>query len=268
MGCKNCRDFNANSCTDVVPSNCIPWQGDAIEELDICLNDSLTYIGNIVLDKIKNLLKGKGIILEDLNLDDCEYISELLGTQEKNLLNVLKVYKEAICQIKEQEELNTLDIQAFADVSLYTLGCLTITGDICDTCNGDASAFKNLIQTIINKLCALDAQFQSIGETILDAIEDGVGNFLVGGAITSCGGNGYSTSGIGATAKVTFEALVPPRCPILYTGSTSFFDSAGVGLPNTAYCGWFLCNGSNGTPNSTTLPQNSANNLQYIIRFD
>lgn len=262
MGCKNCRDFDNNSCTDIVSSSCIKWQGDVHEDLEICLGDSLTYVMNIVLNNIKNFLKGEGIILEDLTLSDCEYLDDKLGVDEKNLLNVLTIYKEAICELKEASDLNAANMAAFTNVALYTLGCLTAL----DPC-GEPYDFKTLIQAIITKLCALDAQFTSIALTILETIEEGAGNFLLGGAITSCGGNGYSTSGTGATAVITFEALVPPYAPILYTGSTAYFDGTGRGLPSTPLCGWYLCNGNNGTPNSSTLPQNLAANLKYIIRF-
>lgn len=262
MACNNCRDFNANSCTDIVPSNCIPWQGEAFEDLDICLNDSLTYVGNIILHKITDILKGRGIILEDLVIDDCEYLDDLLDGDEKNLLNVLRIYKEAICELKEASDLNAQNLTAFTNVALYTLGCLPAL----DPC-GEPYDFKALIQAIITKLCALNTQFESIATTILDAIEEGTGNFLIGGAIVSCGGNGIVYSGSGATAVVTFQALVPPFSPILYTGSLAYFDINGIGLPSTPMCGWYLCNGNNGTPNSTTLPQNIAGNLKYIIRF-
>lgn len=262
MGCKNCRDFNDNSCTDIISSSCVKWQGNAHEELDICLDDSLTYVINIVLDKIKDLLKGKGVVLEDLTLSDCVFINSLLGVEEKNLLNVLDVYKQAICQLKTATDLNAANLLAFTNVTLYTLGCLPPL----DPC-GEPYDFKTLIQAIITKLCTLSAQFDSIASTILDVIEEGAGNFLLGGAVTSCGGNGFTTSGTGATAVIKFEALVPPYSPILYTGSLALFDGTGIGLPGTAMCGWYLCNGSNGTPNSSSLPQNLAANLKYIIRF-
>lgn len=264
MSCKNCRDFNDNSCTDITTTNCVMSMADAVTELDICLNDSLTYVLNIVLSKIKDFLKGKGIIFDntDLTFADCEYLEDLLGIQEKNLINVLNIYKQAICELKENQDVQAANILSFTDVSLYTLGCLPAL----DPC-GELYDFKTLIQAIITKLCALNTQFESIATTILDAIEEGAGNFLAGGAITSCGGNGYSVSGTGASTVVKFEALVPPYCPIIFTGSTANFDANGVGLPNTPYCGWYLCNGNNGTPNSSTLPQNGGGTITYIIRF-
>lgn len=262
MSCNDCRSFDNNSCTDIISSSCVKTMFTPVEELEICLGDSLTYVGNIILTKIKDLIKGRGIILEDLTLSDCEYISDLLSTDEKNLLNVLRVYKEAICQLNTNYvDINTL-LTEITNVSGYTLGCL----DPDDPC-GNPLTFKALIQAIITKLCALDEQFITIANTILLIIEESVGNFLIGGAIKSCGNNGISFSGTGSSAVVTFEALVPPNCPILFTGSTSFFDSLGVGIPNTPYCGWYLCNGDNNTPNSSNLPQNDAEDLVYIIRF-
>src|SRR5690606_31591745 len=151
------------------------------------------------------------IVLDDLTIDDCEYIEDLLGVDEKNLLNILKVYKEAICELKADQEATTATLESFTNTALYTLDCLPAL----DPC-GDPYTFKELIQAIITKLCALNTQFESIAETILEAIEEGAGNFIGGGAITSCGGNGFTVSGTGASTVVTFEALVPPNCPIIY----------------------------------------------------
>lgn len=261
MACKNCRDFTDNSCTDRTTTNCIDWAGEAHEELDICINDSLTWVNTKIIEKVKEHMVGEGIVFEDLDLNDCEWLANLVG-EDLELIEVLKGYKDALCELKEGLDANTANLASFANAALYTLGCL----DPEDPC-GDPYTFQSLIQAIITKLCALDAQFQSIAATILDAIEEGAGNFLIGGAVTSCGGNGYSVSGSGASAVVKFEALVPPYCPIIFTGSTANFDANGVGLPNTPYCGWYLCNGNNGTPNSSTLPQNGGGTITYIIRF-
>lgn len=257
--CLHCKENFIAKAT----SSEISWQGNAVSELDVCIGDSLTYVGNIILSKIKDLLKGKGILLDDLTLDDCEYLEDLLDDEEKNLLNVLKLYKEAICDLKTDQDDLKEKVDQFTNVAGYTLACIGSE----DPC-GDELTFKGLIQAVLTKLCNLNTQFESIAETILDAIEEGAGNFLLSGAVTSCGGNGIAYSGSGATVKVTLQALVPPYAPILYTGSTSLFDSGGVGLPGTALCGWYLCNGANGTPNSSSLPQNLAGDLKYIIRFN
>lgn len=260
MPCNNCRDNYIVKAT----SNEISWQGNAVEDLEICLNDSLTYVGNIILDKIQELMRGEGIIIEDLSLADCAYLNSKLGASEKSLLNLFNIYKQAICELKTASDSTIANLNSFTNTELYNLLCLPAQ----DPC-GDPYTFKELIQAIITKLCALDTQFQSIATTILDAIEEGAGNMLIGGAIKSCGNNGIAYSGSGATAVVTFQALVPPNCPIVYTGSTGApnFDGSGIGLPNSPYCGWYLCNGSNGTPNASTLPQNGGGTIKYIIRF-
>ncbi len=264
MACKNCRDFNDNSCTDTTTTNCVSSMADPVEELDICLNDSLTWVINKITEKMKELLLGQGILLDDLDLSDCEFIGSFFTEgEEKDLLNVLDAYKQAICNLKEQVDINTADIAAFTEVSLYTLECLTV-GE--DPCTGVVT-FQMLIQAIITQLCALTTQLEGIAEGLLASVEEIAGNMIVGGSITSCGGNGISFSGSGATAVATFQALVPPYCPIIYTGSLALFGATGIGLANTAMCGWYLCNGNNGTPNSSTLPQNGGGTIQYIIRF-
>lgn len=265
MACKNCRDFTDNSCTDITTTNCVKSMADPVEELDICLNDSLTYVLNIVLGKVKDFMVGKGIEFneEDLNFDDCDFLNDILDGETMDLINVLNTYKEAICTLKATTEATDATILAFTNTALYTLGCLPAE----DPC-GDPYTFKELIQAIITKLCEINTTLESFTEGLLDAVEEITGNFLVGGAITSCGGNGISFSGSGASAVVTFEALVPPNCPIIYTGSTAgLFDMDGIGLPGTIMCGWYLCNGDNGTPDSADLPQNTAEDIVYIIRF-
>lgn len=262
MPCQDCRDYSTVGCNSV-SSTCVTWQGKEYEDLNICLGRSLSYVNNIILDKITDLLKGKGIILEDLTISDCQYIQDLLGVKEKNLLNILDVYKQAICNLKESQDITQEQLNSFTNIAGYTLKCITNQ----DPC-GDPLTFKSLIQAIIDKVCALNTQLENIAESLLDVVEEGAGNFLINGAITSCGGNGFKTSGTGASAVVTFQALVPPNCPIIYTGSTQFFNANGVGLPNTPFCGWFLCNGANNTPNPNTLPQGIAGNTKYIMRFD
>lgn len=259
MGCNNCRPPFIAKAT----SNEISWQGDAFSTLDVCIGDSLTYVGNIILTKIKDILAGKGIILDDLTISDCEYIEDLLGLQEKNLLNILKVYKQAICEIKEDIDTLRIEYEDYGSVENYSLQCITV-GDP-ESC--EPPKFKELIQAIIDKLCAIQTQINGVAATLLEVAEEGAGNLLGSGAVTSCGGNGYTVSGIGASTVVKFQALVPPNCPIIYRGSLSFFDVNGIGLPNSPYCGWYLCNGSNGTPTSSSLPQNVAGTIQYIIRF-
>ena len=150
----------------------------------------------------------------------------------------------------------------FTTVSAYTLGCIVLPIDPCNP----AVRFHTLIQAIINKVCSLNSSYNSILSSISDVVKDVAGNFLQT-AIRSCGANGIVFSGVGPTSVVTFQALVPPYSPILYTGTLALFNASGVGLSNTAMCGWFLCNGNNSTPNSSSLPQNLAGNLKYIIRF-
>jgi hypothetical protein len=261
-GCYNINGYNKNACTDIISTNCIRWEGSAYPDFDICINDTLTEVITFVLDTLADILEGQGILLPDLTVSDCDYLNDMLGSDEKNLINILKIYKEAICDLNTRIlDINT-QIADFATVANYDLSCLTLTTDPCDP----TIRFHTLIQTIIDALCTLQALYDSISSSILDVIEDAAGNFIQT-AVTSCSGNGITVSGTGATTVVTIEALVPPYSPILYTGTLSYFDGTGIGLAGTPMCGWYLCNGANGTPNSTSFPQNVGNTLKYIIRF-
>lgn len=262
MSCNNRGTFTDISGTDLTTTNKIHWVGEAYPEFDICVYDSLTWVNTKIIEKFKEFIAGKGVTVEDLNFDDCLWLKAIING-DNSLLNLFEGYKKALCELNVGNTSNTANLNSFTDVSLYDLKCLTLS----DPC-GSTINFKTLIQTIITKLCSLVDEIDSIGNSILTLIEEGVGNFIAGGAITSCGGNGLTVSGAGASTIVKFEALVPPNCPVMYTGSVSNFDGTGKGLPNTPYCNWYLCNGSNGTPNSASLPQNSSGGvITYIMRF-
>lgn len=254
---------SSNTCADIISSGCVSWQGTSYEELKICMNDSLTKVTGILLDKISDVLKGKGILLPDLNLEDCEYIKDLLGTNEKNLLNMLDVYKNAVCDLKETLDGVSLTLEGFINIQEYHLGFLTP-----DTPCGTPFTFRELMQGILDKVTDLNEKYNNLAVSLGEAMQDAVGEVLLNGAVASSGNNGIEYTGEGKSAKITLTALVPPYCPIIFTGSRNSFDITGKGIANSPYKRWFICNGNNGTPNSSTLPQNSAGNLTYIIRFD
>lgn len=262
-GCSNCNSFNSNSCTDIIPSECIRWQGNAYEEFDICLGDTLTEINTFILDTLGDLLQGKTNELTTLDLTDCTYLNNILDTDTKNLINILTTYKTGICTLNNNFTNIQDTINSFTVLNDYTLGCLDPLSDPCD---GDIT-FHTLIQSIITKLCTLNTSLNDFATNLTDAVNEIVGNYLVDDAIISPGGNGITTTGSGSSGVVSINALVPPFCPILYTGSLGLFDGGGIGLTGTTMDGWFLCNGSNGTMASTSLAQNGGNSLKYIMRF-
>ena len=145
-GCNN--NFKSNSCTDIISTDCTKWEGDPYADFNICINDSLTEVITFILDKIKGILVGKGILLPDLSFNDCLFLKSLLGTEEKNLINVIEVYKKAICDLNERLEILDISVEDFTAIENYALGCITLpTDDSCDS----TMKFKNLIQAIINK---------------------------------------------------------------------------------------------------------------------
>lgn len=263
MGCINCKDLTSNSCGDITSSDCTSWQGDAYTTMSICPNDSLTEVVSTILDKIVEISNGKNILLPDVNLTNCSFINTILGSQTKDLVNVINSIVQSVCTVNDKAVSNIASINLFSTLTDYTLGCLSPLVDPCAT----PATFKTLIQSIITKLCTLSAQYDSISASMLAIVEESLGNFLISGAIYSAGGNGLFPTGTGSTATIRVEALVPPNSPIVYIGSLSFFDSSGAGFVNTPYQGYFLCNGNNNTPLAASLPQNTGGTTKYIIRF-
>lgn len=258
-----CNPYNKRNFQPTIPSDGISWQGDTDVSLNICVDDSLTEVGNVILEKIKDLLQGRGIFLPDLTLSDCEYLEDILDNDEKNLINILKTYKEAICQLQENLENSATGITNFSTVAGYTLGCLEPLSDPCD----GPTTFKTLVQAIITKVCQLNANYGSIASSMASVVQTVMGDALVAGFVKSAGNNGLITTGSGATGRVVITGLVPPFAPIPYIGTNTYFDGNGVGLANTPMQGWYLCNGLNGTPAQSALPQNGSNTIKYIMRL-
>src|ERR1044072_3229385 len=179
MSCQDCID--KTNCTDTISSTCVKWNGDIYDDFDMCVNDSLTSVVNLILDKIRDLLKGKGIEFEDedLNFNDCSFLETIQDDEIKSLINILNTYKTAICQLKTSIDAANSNLASFAVNSLYSLGCITISADPC----GNELTFQDLIQALIDKICALNTQLTNIAASILDTVEDATGNFLIGGAI-------------------------------------------------------------------------------------
>lgn len=261
MSCK--ESTKNNSCTDVLSTDCIRWEGDKYEDLDICINDSLTEVETKIINEIIEIMKGKGIIITKIDFSDCDYIKSIIGVKEKSLFNILNSYKIAVCQLKEILDIIKSDQDNFTTISNYALSCLGLTTSVCEP----EIKFKTLIQAIITKLCDVDTKYNGIATLILQAVESTTGDFMCD-VIKSCGNNGIIYSGSGSNTRITFQALVPPFCPIIYTGSMSVFDISGIGNANTYACGWYICNGDNGTPTSASLPQNIAEDIVYIMRLN
>lgn len=242
----------------IVSTDAVNYQGVEEEVLAICKGNSLTYVLNILIGKIKGFLKGEGIILEDLEIIEDEFLGIHLDGEEKNLLNILAAIRDSLQDLYEEVSDATDKLDDITNIDGYDLSCL----DPEDPC-GAPLDFKGLIQSLITHLCA-NIEAVSVYQTNVSELVSGeVKSALAGGAITSNGSYGIEEVDNG----LLITGFTPPNVPVIYTGPLENFTVGGAGIPNSPYAGWRICNGSFGTPSSITLPQNVGNTITYIIRL-
>lgn len=214
MACKDCY----TGCGQIYSDKCIKYTGPEIPLLGICTGDSLSAFEASVVEKLESLVDGTGIDLSSVTLD-CAFISNILGSQDKDLVNVLQTLISASCTLRElvqdiQDEINT--------TYSYDFKCVTV---------GGTQSTADIIQGIINKLCALNTSVTTIQS-------DFVTKAGLCTAVQAC-----LTS-----ATADFSSRMVPYSILPYYGSLTNFDSSGKGLSANGFNKIYLCNGNNGTP--------------------
>lgn len=238
-GC-NSNSFNSQSgCIVPVSSNCIDWQGLAYPTFDICVGDTGTEVITSLITSVISILDGTGITLSSVT-GSCTFMSDQLAGQTKTISNLVQILFNSACSLDSR--ITTLEESADTPIS-YDVKCLTVTG----------STTPLVLQGAINEICSLKIALAQItdnivGDDINTTITNTVGNYLQDN-LSSCGSNGMQVTGSGSTTKIKFDAFVPHNVPMPYIGSLGNFDSTGKGLAGTEYCGWYIMNGLNGTPN-------------------
>lgn len=228
----------ASNCLQTYSSNCVIYQGDSVEEFDVTSGLTSTEVFEIVLAQILLLLNGAGIDLSSIDYNCTSLKTRLVGV-DKTLNNVVKAIVDEICANKViLDDLNTKVNTAVT----YDTGCLTVT----DT------TLKGVIDATIAKLCEVSETVDSIagdltGSNLTTTINNSVGNYLYNN-ITSIGNPyGLTKTGSGSSTAIRIDAMVPPFCPIWSYAPLSNFNSDGSGKTGTAFQGWYICNGLNGT---------------------
>lgn len=87
-GCNKCNNYNSNSCTDIISTDCIKWEGEPYSDLDICINDTLTEVTTIILDIV--LQNGDDQISQE------EYRGDIVNITDINVQYIDDVCKELI----------------------------------------------------------------------------------------------------------------------------------------------------------------------------
>ena len=243
-----------------IPDKGVMYTGPAIPALDICTGDYLNEIEAVIFAKLLDFMVGKGIQVPEINLEECPFIQEFIAccSEDKSLEKLFNILFKAICSLKT--DLTSLEDKVNEVLNLtFNLRCLTVSNP----------SIGNVINEIIREFCLLKTRVEILETTVIDLqrqidelsvsileeltelinsiIDTRIGNYLLN-HVFSCGGFGLSKSGSGSTATLQFNGMVPPYCPIPYVGALSNFDNTGAGLPEKGYCGWFICNGLNNTP--------------------
>jgi len=256
-----CNNSNNNGFFGTpIPDKGVMYTGPAIPALDICTGDYLSELTAIILQKLLDFMVGKGIQVPEVNLEECPFIQEFITccSTDKSLEKLFTILFKAICSLKT--DLTSLEDKIDEVLNItFNLRCLTVSNP----------TIGNVINEIIREFCLLKTRVEVLEATVIDLqrqidelsvsivteitdlvnsiIDTRIGNYLLN-HIFSCGGFGLSKTGTGSTATLQFNGMVPPLCPIPYVGALSNFDNTGAGLSEKGYCGWFICNGQNSTP--------------------
>lgn len=249
----SCTDSSNNyNCVNPVSSNCVYWATESVPVFGICKGDSISTVLSVIISELEGALDGTSITLSDITTD-CSFISDQLAGKNKTLFNLVQILIDSSCTLKELIE--DLDSTVNASESFETKS-VTPTAD----------NTQGVIQGIINKVDSLNTTVTDITddlgtEPITTVMAEYAGN-AVKNQIQS--GYGVTKTGSGESATVTFSAFVPPMCPIFCVANLSNFDATGKGKADTAFAGYYICNGLNGTPDLRGFVTGGATNLPGI----
>lgn len=269
-GCYSTPGSNNACFGKFTPDTSVTYTGEAYPSLGICYGDKLSEIEKIILDKLIDFADGTGIVLTDIDISECAFLDQFITccSQDKTLVGLLTTVLKSICQL-EQEIIDTNTALTAATTYTFTLGCLTVANptlqNVVNAIIANLCATNTTVATLASQLAALTIRVTALETGLAGTINTAINSALAGFAtnfvnnnIKTCG----NTNGISKSAGVaTFEALVPPLCPIPYIGPIANFDNSGAGIAAKGYCGWYICNGANNTPDMRGYAFSSATNI-------
>ncbi len=270
-GCVN-SNTSGKKCANITPIGCIKWTGDPIPSLGICTGDMMDEVTSVILTKLLTIIDGTGIVMDDLVLH-CDIVKTAMLGKANTLFNFLQALFDISCTVNAKVDSVTAIVTA---PTVYDLKCLTPPSKT-DT--------PSVLQQLIIEFCAVVTKVNALTADILETdstlnnltttIQNTTGNQLLT-SITSCnGGYGITKTGSGKDASISFDAQVPPFSAVFVWNPTALgsFDATGKGKTGTPFCGWFVMNGLNGTPDmrgytamgATALPGITGPGLQSAV---
>lgn len=235
-GCKE-TIAGKRACLQIFSSDCIIYQGESIPILGICCGDTVTEVELSIIERLLLIINGTGINLGSISLENCRFLQDILQEKDKTLLNLIQMLVDADCTLKKLIEDIQKQIAPSGDNYQFDFKCVPKPTSI--------TRVDDVVQALINYACILNEKIKEI-DSRGGSINDAIGNFI-GTAVTSCGGNGIKRSGTGKDTRLSITGMPPPGTPLPYVGTLAIFDNTGKGLESTPACGWYICNGQNGT---------------------
>lgn len=226
-----------SKCFEIISDKCVKYTGPEIEVLGICTGDFLDEVTAVLVAKILSILEAQDMSAIDLN---CDFISQQMVGENKDIFTLIQVLIDSHCTLKEA--VDTINDELDTAIT-FDLKCITQT----------SADVPGTIQGLINKVCSLNTDIEEIkiqlnnGTDISGTVNNLIGNYLHS-FVNTCSEYGIAKSGSGSTATLTLYGQVPPYSPIPCFAPLSYFDNTGIGHADSPFCGWFICNGNNGTP--------------------
>lgn len=262
-GCnKNSRNSGACNGDQVTSSHCVNWQGASYPNLNICVGDTLSEVGEFILSKLISLSKAEGITVSDL-VSGCDDLDIKLKNSDSSLHAIFSLILEEQCSI--EDAIKKLNVKVEDSV---------ITVDASKLCP-DAKTISEVQQCVIDNVVSIKKSLENLSKnlgnlssennTIVESISRTIGDFLLSN-LKSCNA-GIETSGTGKNATINLLGINPPGAYIWGEFDISKFDSTGLGTD--IYCGYALANGRNGTIDMRNRIPSMAAKIQGVTKtFD
>lgn len=256
---QGCNNSSINLFEKQIPDTQVKYTGPNISALGICTGDFLSEVEAVMLQKILDYATGVGISIPSIDLTTCDAFINCTTTccsTCTDLPCLLECYKNTICTIWGDVETLKDEINTLLN-GPYNATCLTgIT---------TTSPLNVIIQELITEFCSLKTAFNVLNTSVsgfITGINSTIGTFL-GTHLGSCQGPSVlNLTGSGATTQFNLKGFVPIGGIIPWAGDTvGKFNSTGLGISGTDWCGWAICNGQNNTPNMLGLVPVMATNI-------
>ena len=211
----NCADCFRNC--DTIPSDrCVEYTGPDITCLGICNGDTLYQVEAEIVEKLCAAMDGTGIDLSSVDIT-CLFLTDILGTLDPTLKNLMQMLVTASCTLKEL--IDAINAQ-LNNTYTFDTSCLT----------GTLTTRDDILQAAILKICADAARITAIE---VDYVKNSDLCTLVQACIT------------GTTTDYNLRMI--PYVAYPYFGPLSNFDNTGAGLAAFGFDKVYLMNGLNST---------------------